>query len=162
MVLENSAPDELIVIKSSPLYADESGVISEFHDGLLKNGRSVIYSKDFCRSLGIDEMIGELSSEDLFYLGVLDDAANHDVLDGSLASIIASHPRIERPTRLVLGGKININDSVGLSNFINNLAGQMHGLMEFSEFSLTNAEQVRSGHFPALVTLGKLKLRTPS
>lgn len=152
-VLENSNPEELIVIKSSPLYGDDLGVVAEFRKQLLAEGRIAIYSKDFCLSLGLDETTGDLPSEDLFHLGILDNAINHYVLDGSLASIIASHPGIKRPTQLILGSKINLNNSVGLSVLINNLASQMQGLMEFSKFSLLNAENFKEGHLPAIISL---------
>jgi hypothetical protein len=152
-VLENSNPEELIVIKSSPLYGDDLGVIAEFREQLLAKGRAAVYSKDFCQSLGLDEIVGDLSSEDLFYLGILDNATNHYVLDGSLASIIASHPNIKRPTQLILGSHINLNNSVGLSVLNNNLASQMQGLMEFSKFSLLNAEKFKGGHLPAIISL---------
>jgi hypothetical protein len=152
-ILENSDPDELIVIKSSPLYGDDIGVIAELREQLLANGRAAVYCSDFCISIGLDEAIGKLSSEDLFYLGILENATTHYVLDGSLASIIASHPSIRRPSKVILGSKIDLNNNVGLSVLVNNLAGQMQGLMEFSKFSLVNAEKFKDGYLPAIVSL---------
>ena len=150
-VLENSSEDELIVIKSSPLYGDDAGVISNFRDKLAELGRFVLYAEEFCESLGLDKEMANLPSEDLFYLGVFDKARRHYVLDGSLATIVASHPSVKRPFQLVLGSHMEVMNNYMPSMMIGNLSIQMEGLMNLSNFTLVSDVNVGDGKFPAII-----------
>lgn len=152
-VLQNSSEDEVIVIKSSPLYGDDIGVISDFREKLAERGRIVTYAGEFCESLGLEKEMANLPSEDLIYLGVFDKAKKHYVLDGSLATIITSHPCMVKPFQVVLGSKIERIFAVASSALISNLSTQMDGLMALSNFLLINNADVAAGEFPAVIEI---------
>lgn len=153
MVLENSSEDELIVVKTSPLYNDGTDVVSNFIEKLVECGRNVVYADEFCESFGLDKKMANLSAEDLFCLGVFGKAKKHYVLDGSLATIIASHPGVIKPSQLVLGSKFNAFDQNIPNMLKSNLSIQMRGVMALSNCSLLNNSSVGAGVFPAVVEI---------
>ena len=154
-IIEHSPAEELVVIKSSPLYTDEGRVVSDLRARLESQGRNVMYTEEFCEFVGADKKLAALPAEDLFFLGILSQARMHYVLDGSLANIIASHPCIKKPVSLVLASKMTLGKASGFAGVIHNLAGQMEGLMKCSEFTLVNNSSVGLGQLPAVVVINR-------
>ena len=152
-VVQCSPENELIVIKSSPIYNDDNGVVAGFYDQMISLGRPVVYAEEFLESIGLDKHMANLPSEDLYSLGIFIDSSRHYVLDSSLANIVASHPLIEKPCQIVLGGKMNINDSSYCPAIVNNLSGQIEGLMKLTPYSLINYSDVEAGNFPAIIQI---------